>query len=355
MKKILVAAAAILILATPASAEDKTEINGFLDLYYTIGDKPAAKAGKNPNKAKFVVEGEVDITSSLSEKLDVRIDLDVYLNGDQGSTVGEEQDSAEIEQAFFVLKDAFGTISVKGGAFNNPVGWEAEDATDLYQFSHGQIYSILDGSTALNGNNVTGIAFMGNIGMAKLMVATIDDLARTDEERSTLAVLNYTFSEGIDLEIGYVSQAEEKDTMAKDNTDMGEKLATMTGDTITTLGDIVDINITFKTMTHLVFAIEYLVAEEVIDHAYGLTANMSAGENAAITLRYDNVSYDEALMGASKDVSVTKTAAISYRLDENLTAILEYRDNKDNDGMGKAAGIIDGEGSQTMLEFIATF
>lgn len=355
MKRFVAVVVAALFLTTPAYAETNADVSGFLDVYYTISDSPAdVAADKNPNEKKFLVEGEVDITAALGSVLDVEIDFDLYVNAfGNNSTIN---DSAEIEQAFFVLKDTLGPFTAIGGVFNNPIGFEAEDAPDLYQLSHGQIYSILDDSTALHGNNVAGLALQWNMGPAGLTVAMIDDLARTDEESSALAVLNYTLSEGIDIEIGYVSQADETDSAAKTTTDLGKALNDpAVAAAKTTAGDIIDVNITFKTWTHFIFAMEYLSADEVIDHAYGVTANLGFGEKVSLTVRYDVVSYDDSLFSVNKEDSKTSTLAISYNIAENLSAILEYKSITDNDGVGKAVGIVDGDGSQSILEFTAKF
>lgn len=351
MKRLFAVAAAALSLAAPASAETGAKVSGFLGTYYTFSDAPSdVPGGKNPNNKKFLAEGEIDITSSLSEAVDVRLDLDASVFDNMSSS----NDSAEIEQAFFVLKDTFDPVTVMAGAFNNPIGWEAEDASDLFQVSHGQIYSILDGSTSQHGNNVTGLALRMPLGPVMFTAALMDDLARSEEENSVAAVLYYAFSEGVDIEIGYISQAGEIDSAAATTTVIGKAL-TAAGAGKTTLGDIIDVNITFKTITNLIFAMEYLAADEVIDSAFGITANLKIGEKTSMTARYDAVSYDELLFGASRDDSKTTTFALSRSFAENLTVRVEYRSISDNDGAGKKAGIVDGDGSQTKLLFIAKF
>jgi len=132
--------AAAMSMGTVNSAEmSDVNVSGFIDVIYTVtNDGQAATppaGGTNPIENKFIADGEIDVSGTI-DKATVRLDVDVRLNAIGGGN------NAEIEQAFFAVP--VGPVTLIGGVFNNPIGYEAEDAPDLDFTSHNIIYDILN-------------------------------------------------------------------------------------------------------------------------------------------------------------------------------------------------------------------
>lgn len=357
----------LLTAATTTFAADSAKVSGFADIWYTIADETAddpapGSTAKNANEGKFLANAEVDIEDRLSEKVDARIDIEADLAINGGGSAGG--DSGRIEQAFFVLKNTLGPINAIAGVFNNPIGWEAEDTPDMYQYSHGSIWGILDQQTVLTGNNIAGLAIQGTAGPATLTLAYLDDTYLTDEENSVAAILNLAPVKGLDIEIGYVTQADQGDSGNK-NVDFNHPvLGIVPADTIYTGAEnVVDANVTFTMVPGLTLALEYMSADEVVDNAVGLYANYAFLDGRlSVTGRYDKVTWADLNLTAGGtltdlDDTTTTTVALNYKAAENLGVVLEYRDLDDGDRILNATGIEDAldDGSTTVLEFVATF
>ncbi len=298
----------LLAMSNTAFAAD-SKVSGFADIIWTITDEASdsnTAGGKNSTEGKFTVDGEVDFASKLTDKISVRVDLDLSMALNTGlnapDTVGlpGPKDSAVIEQAFFAwtLED---NLTFLGGVFNNPVGWEAEDAPDLYQTTHSQNWIILDGETALNGNNIAGIALAAVLGPVTVTGALLNDLQQVDEENSIAIVVNATPVTGLDLEFGFVTQ----DSSAE---------------------NVMDINATY-TNGNYTAAIEILTADEVIDNSIMLLGNVSLPMGFGVTGRIEKVAFDAA---GTPDTDVL-TIAGTYHAADNLDILLEYS-TKDANG-----------------------
>lgn len=329
----VVSMAVMAALASGAAqaVSDKLEISGFGDITYMVTDDTTPKDANNksPTEGKFGASAEVDFVGKLADNVTVRVDADLDLVTNGGANVASS-DSGRIEQALFAFA-ATDKFTLLGGVFNNPIGWEKEDAPDMYQTTHGQIWAILDGQTALHGNNVAGVAGAINLGQATVTVGLLNDLAQANEENSTAIAVNYSPMPGLDLEAGYVTQA-------------------------TSAEDWYDLNATYK-KDALTLGAEYFAADKVVDSAYGLYANYSFPNGFGITGRFDSVSYGEPV--ATRKDTETATIAGSYAIAKNLSVVAEYRtqdDPNDTDGVPGAGinGVI-GDGDLVQLEFIATF
>lgn len=276
-------------------------------------DSPAT----SPSESKFDMNGELDLNTKLGNKVSARMDLDL---GKVDYTTGGNADSGRFEQAYINWESPKG-LQLRGGLMNNPLGWEAEDAPDMYQISHGQLYTIWDEwVTGLSGNNVIGVAVSGKAGIATLTGAFINDLGQEDEQNSFLGTINFKPDNRLDLEIGFVTQ------------DAG-------------LESIVDFNGTYTEGLFMVGA-EVMLASEFIDMGLGVTGVYKFSEQVSGTLRLDNVSYD--IPNADDTRSIT--FAVSYMLEKNLTANVEVRINSADD-----TGLVVEDGDQVQLELVATF
>lgn len=296
------------------------EVSGFTDITYTNATDTSV----------FLANAEVDVVGK-TDKAMVRIDYDLAIGVNGGTninaaTANGPADSGIIEQAYFAYT-GLPMVTVLGGVFNNPIGWEAEDAPGMYQITKGQIWGILDGQTALYGNNLAGVAAAVDLmGMGSLTVAGLNDLGLQDntgttalDENSVAAVLNLTPMEGLDLEAGYVTQ-------------QGGA------------GNVYDINATYSNFGAII-GVEYLGAENAVDSAIGATLNYMIMDDLGVTVRYETISW--AAAGSESTTGIT--GAVSYALAKNLTVLAEYTDLK-------ALGGVDGADSDAInLEFVATF
>ena len=306
------------------------DTSGFVDITYTIADDQAVGVTTpSPTEGKFGANGEIDFSASPADGVTVRVDVDLELTP---GTTG----SANLEQAFFAWGATEG-VTVLGGVFNNPIGMECGDAPCMWGTNGGVVGNILNHQTALDGNNVAGLAAAFAAGPATVTVGLLNDLQQVNEENSIAIVVNASPIEGLDLEVGYASQA-----------DTATHTTQATG--LTTAEDVLDVNVSYAIpgVEGLSVALDYLAPGKVIDSAYELMANYSTGP-WGFGVRLEEVSWEAS---GSTDSDRT-TFHASYQVASNLTAILEVADG-DNVNPGTAVTGIEAD-SLTTLELIATF
>ncbi len=330
IKKNMVALAVAGALVSPLTAmADDAEVSGFIDII--------ANTDRNP---VFTADAEVDVSKKMGA-VTVRMDFDANLAGNGGGSYGGE-DSGRLEQAFFAW-EATDTVTVLGGLFNNPIGQEAEDAPDLNFTSHSAIWNILDGQTALYGNNLAGVAAAIAAGPATVTLAVVDDLGLAtnnagDKGKTSVAVvLGAKPMEGLDLELGYVTQDDQKN---------------MLGDP-TTAGDVFDFNAAFSTGP-VTLGLDYLVADNAVDSAANLWVGFNATEELTVKVRYETVAFE----ANGVDDSTKTTLHAAYSIEDNLLVALEWSDGEtDTDNLGVSTDATSGimNDSVTTLEFIGTF
>jgi len=321
MKKNLIALAVAATLASPLVAQaDSASVSGFANIdYNSYGD-----GGTGSNA--FGADAEVDVQATKGS-VTVRADLDFNLL-DSGTT------GASLEQAFFAWK-AMDAVTVIGGVFNNPIGQEAVDFPDIEFNSHSIVYNILDQQTALNGNNIAGVAVAGGNEMFTGTLAVLNDIGgATDNKGSTensiAAVLNVNPMEGLALELGYVTQ-----------------------DDTTAAGNVLDVNAQYG-IAGFTIGLDYLMADEIVDNAYNVWGSYAINDQIAVKARYEAVSFD--ITGSD---TITKYSLYgSYAIAENLTTALEYSQGDRGNTVGNTTinavtQVIDD--STINLKFIGTF
>ena len=356
---------AIAVAMTPGFAS-AAEVSGFADIFYTItDDSSAVENSTNPAEGKFTADGEVDFIASPADGVTVRVDVDLTLGlagettDSNGDTVALDGRGASIEQAFFAWGATEG-VTILGGVFNNPIGYEAEDAPDMDFSSHGAVYTALDSQTALAGDNIAGLAAAFAVGPATITAALLNDLAQTDEKNSLALIVNYAPMEGLDLEVGMVTQESNRYT--------GTTAATSGSANALSVGNATNFNAVFTGVENLTVGVDYLMGSEVVDSAYDLWAGYSFGD-FGVKVRQSAISYNSTEVGniadklgadattaleeaslASSDQSST-TLYLSYQVASNLSAAFEYRKNTvdaTDNSKEKTDDII-------TLELIATF
>ena len=315
-----------------ACADEKPSatVSGFADIIYMMSDESAdAPVGghvagnpngctvgstKNCTEGKFTADGEVDVMATVG-KVTARIDIDVSL-----APLTPTDDSASIEQAFFAwqLQD---NVTLIGGVINNPIGYEANDAPDMDFTSHGLVYDVLNGQTALDGSNIAGVAAVVDLGEVTVTGALLNDLQQVDEENSLALLANASPMEGLDLELGFVTQADNKD-----NPNSAE--------------DVVDFNAKY-TFASFVAGIDYLTAGKIVDSVYDIWGVYQISDALAVKARLSTISYEAA---GVKDTDAT-TLYGSWQANDNLLIALEWR----NDDNGST------DTDKITAEFIATF
>ncbi len=167
MKKNLIALAVAAVMAPGFAAAEGASISGFADITHT--------SNSDVDQSVFNANGEIDVRNTMGS-VTVGVDVDLFLHGDNYDAAVADNDSATLEQAFFAWK-ATDAVTVIGGVFNNPIGWDAEDAPDMDMTSHTLSYNALDAATDLYGNNLAGVAAAFAAGPATITAAVLNDMA----------------------------------------------------------------------------------------------------------------------------------------------------------------------------------
>ena len=351
IKKNMVALAVAGALVSPLAAmADDAEVSGFIDVIANTDRDPV-----------FTADAEIDVSKKMGA-VTVRVDMDVRLTGNSTTatldadgdgivTVAETEafnasDSANLEQAFFAWA-ATEQVTILGGLFNNPIGQEAEDAPDLNFTSHSAIWQILDHQTALYGNNVAGIAAAGDLGPATVTLAVLNDIGAATSgtshnvkgETSVALVIGAKPMEGLDLELGYVTQDDQK-----------------VANVANTAGDVFNLNAAFTTGP-VTLGLDYLTADNAVDSAANLWVGFNANEKITIKARYETVAFE----ANGVDDSTKTTLHASYAISDNLLVALETSQGDADttvpvavsNSLTDVTGIVDD--NVTTLEFIGTF
>lgn len=332
-KKILFIAVSAALAPGLSSAAEGLTVSGFADIIYTIKNESRDNTGDgtdtsiNDANSKFGATAEADFAYKAADSVSVNVDLDLNAGGG---------DSGQIEQAYFGWA-ATPAVTVLGGIFNDPIGYDAEDAPNMNFTSHDVIYGILDHQTALTGDNVAGIAVAGAIGPVTLTGAMLNETAQTNEENSFAIVANYTALKDLNLELSYLTQADQA-TRDKNG-----------GATIASAGDVVDFNAAYS-INNFIVGLDYLVADKIVDSAYAMWAGYTFGTTGfGVKARYEAVGWE----ASGAEDSKRTTLYGSYQVAKNLSAALEIADGDDKNPQTAVTGIA---ADQTMtLEFIATF
>lgn len=300
----------LLPLAGGAAQVGPVSFEGFADVIYFLVDNTVER--ENSEENRFVTTGEVDLGTKVDEGIDVRFDLDL--------NPSSEDDSARLEQAY--INWAFAPQwTLKGGIFNNRLSWEAEDAPDLYQITHGQLYNIWDAETAdLAGNNLAGVELGFSLDQIKLYAAVLNELRGTREEASLELAAELQPLPNLNLVAGLITEDEGAETLF-------------------------DVHGTWR-WTRLLLGAEMLFAGELYDFALGMTANYAFTDRVSGTVRYDFVSYD--LPRIDETSSLTFAALFGVR--EHVFLNGELRLNQDDN-----ANPIIGDGALVAVELLATF
>ncbi len=321
MKKNIIALA-VAAAMVPGFAAADSKVSGFADIIYTNADKDADIFDDGKETSAFTANAEVDFASKLSDIVSVRADVDFNIGGNDGAA------DAIIEQAFFAASVAEG-VTVIGGVFNNPIGWEAEDAPDMYQTPKLLTSEVLDGQTALYGNNIAGVAVAGDLGPVTVTGAVLNDIGGLTDKNSIALVVNATPVAGFDVELGYVTQETDHENG---------------GSGIDTAGNVTNLNATYKN-AGLTLGAEYMTAEEILDTGLSVTANYMFTPAMGATVAYSSRDGDGDIWGDDADTRIA--VAGIWNVADNLTSVLGYTTDDPGDDEDSVDAVT--------LEFVAKF
>ncbi len=320
MKKNVIAMAVAATMAPGFAAAADSKVSGFVDIYYINTDK--GTSDKGDDRSVFTANAEVDFASKLSDVVSVRADVDLSLSGNDGTSAADDdiygpKDGVAIEQAFFAAGIAEG-VTLIGGVFNNPIGWEAEDVTDRYAITPTKNYEVLDDQTALWGNNIAGVAVAGDLGPVTVTGAVLNDIGLAALDKHSMAlVVNATPVAGLDVELGYVTQE-------------------------ASAGNVTNLNATYKN-AGLTLGLEYMTAEKALDT--GITAMVNYMFTPAVGATVQYSSQDGAIAGNDADTRLS--VAGLWNIADNLGVLAEYNTDDNGDGADSVDAVT--------LEFIAKF
>ena len=312
MKKSMIALAVAAATTAPLMVQAAApEVSGFVDIIYSLVDDTADTGLVNTNESQFSADGEIDFKGNLAEDVSVQVDLDVNLGGG---------DSGDIEQAFFALK-ATDQVSVIGGVFNSPIGWEAEDAPNMYQTSHSMNYDLLNSQTALRGNNVAGLAVAGTFDTITVTAALLNDLQQTPEENSLAVAVGLAPNKDIELELGIVTQDNDSGVCTVFNS---------LADNNCGVGTVINANGSFKVENGLTIAAEIMLASELIDYSMMGMVNMAVPETPfSVTARGELLALDG---GDDDTLALTFAGLYTHNDALGIVAEMKYIDGDFNDG-----------------------
>ena len=295
--------------AAYAAEQMSASVDGFIDTVYTVTNDFAEDTGidvdgnpVNGAEGKFSTSSEVDFTAAMGS-VSARIDLDLFGNAET------------VEQAYgaWQINDA---VALMIGQFNSPMGFEAEDAPELYQTSHSLVWDILNNQTSLDGNNVEGAAVKGNIGPVMVMGALLNEVGGVvDDSNSFMGLVAGSPLEGLDLELSFLTQ--EDNTVV--NSSSAEGLTNLNAAYSMDAGGM-----------PVKVWLDYLTAGALVDSAYSVGGMIGVGGNVSVTLRMDDVSFDDDTI----DDQEATTLAATWAAADNLAMLLEWRndDNGTDDG-----------------------
>ena len=331
----LFAAGAMIVGGAGLSYADDLKVSGFgaIDFYVSseANDNQCSDTNGNPNRTNCkemqfnVPYAEVDFEKTVGS-VTVRLDLD--FNGTGNNIAADDVEQMRFDWMLPVGQEL--GLTLTGGIFNSPVGFESQDAPDKLQVSNGQLFNMVPSNLAgiqlaAGTDMVSGSLLFTNDWRDPVPFATNAPTATppvnsVGEENTLGATLAITPMPEVGLSIGYLGSG------IKPNED--------------TLDIILSGTIMPSEDLSLLYALEYVTNEK--QDGMGITLNAMHGKHGA-TVRYDTVETD----GVTAEPT-SLTVALLCSLEENLKVKLEWRDDDPD-----VAGISSTDA--TTLQFVALF
>lgn len=175
--------------------EPSVEFHGFVDgsvsTVFYVGD---GAPDDNDPVSFGLDEAELDVTVNPTERLMIQMDLQFAPANISADFDAEEVLSNIVEQAYLTYYPSVDKtgVFVTFGRFNAPVGAEAVDAPDMFQYSHGPLYN------QAAPTNVTGLSlgYSTDALTAQFMVLGDWDEYNSTGDFSLAARLDYAIGDG---------------------------------------------------------------------------------------------------------------------------------------------------------------
>ncbi len=270
MKKFIFGFTTLFLIVSSNLYAGDVKVSGYADAWTTLSSSVKSNAIKTGTKA------EVDFEKT-DGKITVRVDVDLP--------------GAAIEQAK-ITQGLGDSMSLTAGKFNAPIGFESQDAPDMWQYSNGQLFG-------LTPDNLTGLMFSWWAGPASLDLYLANDKSGVDGATP----------EAFDNSLG----ANAKLAAGPANVQIG--LVTTEAASGNLMDVVVSGNIPAGGMDTAV-AFEYLKDDST--DGWGLTANHMHGVHG-LTFRYDSVTPK-----GGKDTK-TMTLALLCNMSAPLSTRVEYK------------------------------
>jgi hypothetical protein len=323
------------------AADGELKVNGFAAILFPVLDQNTDglctdHKGDPANCLERFTTGWAEVDFDYTQgPVKFRLDLDVPSLGNEATGFASSGGDVGIEQARFDWMVPGGeayNLTVTGGAFNAPIGFEAQDDPDMYQITYGQLFLLVPSNLAgfmVSGSQgpVSGGIFYGND-----FRGTTDGFGSLLGEENTVGVhVNVAPIEQASLDLTYLSAPYGGDD------DIFDAVLTGTGE--------------LAPMVTGLLSGEYL--HDRNNDAFAIVANVMHNTETyphGLTIRFDSV--DCGKDGSSycgpdqKPTSITLAGTVY--LAESLSTVLEWnRFDPDVSGIDSF--------DQLLLEFVATF
>ncbi|MDR2877259.1 MAG: porin [Chromatiales bacterium] len=317
-KRLLVLAVAGAFGASAAYANENVSIKGHVESYLTVIDDAGETdpALGNVTERKFNTEGELSLSSKVNDNVYVRTDLD--LNSRYSGYFTGDANVLEIEQIYGGMR-VNDMVSVRVGRFNNPMGYESQDAPMKTTFSRSLVSTALDSQTTLYQNNIEGVAADVDVGPAKVTVGVLNDIGGANKKNSILANIGAEPLPGLNLELGFLTQNKQQGLLAG------------------TYGNLIDFNAAYGLDLGAVkttFFVDFLTADETLDNAFSVGAKLKFADTIGGTLRYDNAKFNADL--ANQKVTAI-TAGVNWAAMDNVDVRGEWHNEKVENDFGTSS------------------
>lgn len=314
----------VLLFAAAAFAQDMGSdwtLNGFVDASYFLD--------ANTSSSTFGLDQvEVDIIRETDQGIVLRTDLET-----QGDQIGD------VEQGFLLYRPAFiNGLDILFGKFNAPMGFEALDAPDMYQYSHSLLFNQLP-------TNFTGLELGYSINETMSILAWVtngwDVNYDNNEVRSFGGRTNASFG-ALSLGLSGVTGLEDNDQLFPTS--------------------LADLDLSFTGMENLLIGGELLYGKRSSRSVSSnktewkgamVMGNYQVNEWLAATLRFDMLTTRITGTDASQN---SITFAPLFTLGDGMGALIEYRlFNSDRDIYSDSNGNPTGMSQQIAFEMTYTF
>lgn len=339
---VMIAALTIMAIAPDVQAEEKSDlkISGFID--FSFSD---ASDGFGTFSLDQV---EVDLEKQLAPNLSARADLQFGLDGCAScEATGDDKNSSFGVEQGYVTYSPFQSIEITAGLFLAPIGFESLDPVDMYQYSHGLVFT--------NGLPVSLTGLMVSASPHDMLDVSVyvvngwDLITDNNNSKTVGGRLGITPVDGVNIGFSVITGPE----------------SAMNEEDVTT---VFDIDLTVTAIDKLTIGAEFNTGET--DNAsvittgmdaswvgYSFMANYSILDSLGATFRYEIFDDEDGsrlgAVGGKAQEQDSITLALAHSLGDGAIVIAEVRQN----GSDQKAWNSGQDDSQTIyaLEFTYSF